>query len=245
MRKEIEFLHFGERCGPYIIINLMLKNNKKTLFQLGVYPFNTIVNILEDEKFDDIINLEYIRYNGNKVDFLEIDKKKAYSHCSAFTNIKYEGLQLQHDYELEENTIINYNFINESHNIKKTNFYNSIKNNNFLCFICLLFSTNILDLEFEKMVYILKHKYSIESFIITIFTNDKDGISKLPSNLPKEYEIIFVENDYRIDIYESDEYRINLYKDMWEKFRDVLKKYNYHYSSFEEQFDINLMPRLN
>ena len=40
---------------------MILNINIKTLFQLGIYPFNTIVKILKDEKLNDIMNIEYLR----------------------------------------------------------------------------------------------------------------------------------------------------------------------------------------
>ena len=61
MSKNIRYLHFGERCHPIVIINMLLKINVKTMFQLGIYPFNTIVKILEDGTFDDIMNPQYLR----------------------------------------------------------------------------------------------------------------------------------------------------------------------------------------
>ena len=234
MKKEIEFIHFGETCNPIIIINFILKLNKKTLFQLGVYPFNTIVKILEDSTFENITDIDYIRYNNNKLNYLEDDKIDNYMHNSHITNIKYDGLTLVHDFGVEENTIINYNFIKKMHNIKIQNFYNSINSKKVICFICFISMSNFLDLEYEKLIIILKQQYYIEDFIIIIFTNDK-----LPSslNLPKEYEFVTIDCDYRGDVHMSYENRCNAYKEIWEKFRIVMTKYNYNYLSFEDVFD--------
>jgi len=60
----------------------------------------------------------------------------------------------------------------------------------------------------------------------------------------KCFEIIVLEDEYKDDIWRSKEYRVALYKDMWEKFRCVMNKYDFYHSSFEEMFDINRMPIL-
>jgi hypothetical protein len=83
MSKDIRYVDFGERCHPLIIINMMLNINTKTLFQLGIYPFNTIVKILEDGTFDDSMNPQYLRLNHdehgnikyNNLKVLELTKK--------------------------------------------------------------------------------------------------------------------------------------------------------------------------
>ena len=137
MSKNIRYIHFGERCHPLIIINMMLKINIKTLFQLGIFPFNTIVNILEDGIFDDIMNPQYLRlmhdehgnikYNNLKVH--QVDKLNNYCHSNTIiSNSKYDKLLLVHDYGCEEDTIINYNFIQNSHKLKQQNFYENIQN---------------------------------------------------------------------------------------------------------------------
>jgi hypothetical protein len=252
--QNIKYIHFGERCHPIVIINMLLNINIKTLFQLGVYPFNAIVKILEDETFDDIMKPQHlslmtslpdgsniVKYNELKV--LEVDKINNYCHGNTIiSNSKYDKILLVHDYGCEEDTIVNYNFIQKSHKLKQKNFYEYIHSGDFLCFITILFDSNLADLEYEKMSNILTEKYGLKDFVIVIFTNDKNPI---PNNLPKCFEIIILEDEYRDDVWRSDEYRVALYKSMWEKFRCVMKKYDFDHSSFEEIFDINRMPRLS
>ena len=240
--KNIKYLHFGERCHTLVIINMLLNINIKTLFQLGIFPFNAIVNILEDEKFNDIINVDYLLYDGNKVDYLKEDKLKNYCHGNnLLVHTKYHGLRLLHDYGVENNVIINHNFIQEQHLVKRNNFYEYINSGDFLCFITILYESNLSCLEYEKMYNVLTTKYGLKDFVIVIFTNDSEGI---PNNIPKCFEIIILDDEYRDDIICSDEYRIKLYKTMWEKFVNVMNKYGYEHKCFEDQFDINRMPRL-
>jgi hypothetical protein len=241
--KNIRYLHFGERCHPITIINMMLKINIKTLFQLGVYPFNAIVQILEDERFDDIMNIDYLTCKNKKLTFLEVDKIEKYCHQETLCHhTKYNGVILVHDYGAEDNVIVNYNFIQKSHKLKQKNFYEYINSGDFLCFITILFESNLESLMYEKMSQLLSEKYGVKDFVIVIFTNDTNPI---PQNLPKCYEIVILKDEYRDDVHRSEEYRINLYKDMWKNLSCVLKKYGYEHASFEEQFDINRMPRLN
>lgn len=99
-----------------------------------------------------------------------------------------------------------------------------------------------MNIAYERMSNVLKNKYGLTDFIIVIFTNDK---TEIPLNIPECYKFVILENEYRDDIHRSDDYRINLYKDMWNKFTIIMEKYGYKYPSFDEQFDINLMTRLN
>jgi hypothetical protein len=91
------------------------------------------------------------------------------------------------------------------------------------------------------MRFLLSEKYNIKDFVIVLFTNDKNPISM---NIPNCYEIIVLDVVFFDDIWRSTEYRINLYKEMWEKFCTVMAKYGYEYKSFEEQFGLNRMPTL-
>jgi len=237
-------MHFGERCHPIVIINMLLKINVKTLFQLGIYPFNEIVKILEDEQFDDIMDPKLLLYNNNNVKYSEVDKYNGYSHNNGIVNHKKYNIMLVHDYGIDQetNTILNYNFIQKSHKLKQHNFYEYINSGDFLCFITILFDSNMQSLEYERMSNVLLNKYGLKNFVIVIFTNDKTNI---PSNLPKCFEFVIVENEYRDDIHRTTEYRIDLYKDMWTKFTYIMGKYGFKYSNFDDQFDINLMPKLN
>lgn len=243
----VKYIHFGDRCQPYIIINLILNINIKTPFQLGIFPFNTIVKILEDNNFYDIINPELL-YTGkwnygniiveyDKLEYLENDKLNGYCHENQpIFNKKYKNMALMHDYSLEKNTIINYNFIKESNKLKQKNFIEYINSNELLCFISFLFESKMKDLEFEKMDLILREKYNIKEFIIIIFTNDNTYI---PENLPKSYEIIFLNMEYRDNHIRSIEYKIELYKEIWIKFTNVMKKYNVEHPEFENIIDYN------
>jgi hypothetical protein len=203
--------------------------------------------------FDDVMDIKYLKamkilpdhsveLKYNSLKYLEVDKISRYSHTDTpISNSKYENVLLVHDFGVEEDTIINYNFIQKSHKLKQKNFYEYIHSGDFLCFITILFESSLADLEYEKMSNILSEKYGLKDFVILVFTNEKTII---PINLPKCFEVIILDDEYRDDT-RSTEYLINLYKDIWEKFRCVMKKYNFEYSSFEEQFDINRMAKMN
>ena len=217
---------------------MMLNIKEKKLFQLGVFPFNTIINILEDGQLEDIINLDYLRRCGNCVNYENEDKLNGYAHVNSnCQHIKYKNLELVHDYAFEGNTVINKNFIEKSHKIKMENFYKDISENKFMVFITYLFDSKIADLKFEDMINVLKNKYNIKKFIIIIFSTEQ----KPDKIIPKEYELITVDQYYD-DIWKKKEYRIPLYRDMFEKFRNIMIKYNIHYNSFDELFDIKNMP---
>jgi hypothetical protein len=220
---------------------MILNISDKRLFQLGIFPFNSIIDILKDGKLEDIINLEYIRLNDNIVNYEVTDKLNGYAHGNnACKNIKYKNVTLMHDYAFEGNTVINKNFIENSHRIKMDNFYRDISEEKFMVFITFLFETKMAELKFEEMVNVLKNKYKIQKFLIIIFSQEH----KQNKNIPEEYEIITIENEYRDDILRKKEYRIPLYREIFEKFRNVMIKHNIHYKSFDELFDIKNMPVL-
>lgn len=229
--KEISFIHFGERCQPIIIINLILKIHRKTLFQLAIHPFNTLIKELEDGNFMDIINLQYLKYDNEYINYLEEDLKNGFGHDSILIHQKYEGIRLVHDYSVDDNKITNYNFLNNNFKIKIDNFMDDINNKKFLCFITFMLETNINNLEFDRMINVLKDKYKIQNFIICIFTNDV-----LNENLiiPDEYEIIYIDQVFGDYTHRSIEYRVNLYKEIYIKFQNIIIKYGYILEDFDE-----------
>jgi hypothetical protein len=235
-------LHFGERCNPYIIINLMLKRNIKTLFQLAIYPFNTIVAILEDNNFDELIKIDNLRYNGDPVCCLENDEHHNYNHTNKmFTNIKYKDMSLLHDFAVNSNNIINnYNFINKSFQAKKENFYNAINSEKCLCFITFLYDTLLKDLKLHEMHRVLKNKYKLKSFIIIIFTHEINSCPDEINSYPDDIKIIYLGEDYRSDHKMEYNCRVKLYDNIWIKYCDVLKQYGFTHDSFDKVFDYNL-----
>ena len=243
--ENVSFHHFGERCHPLLIINMLLNIKEKKLFQLGIFPFNTIIDILEEGQLEDIINIDYLRRNGNCINYETEDKHHGYAHVnSECQHIKYKNLQLVHDYAFEGNTIINKKFIENSHRIKMENFYKDIAENKFMIFITFLYDSKIDELKFEEMKNVLINKYKIQKFLIIIFSQEE----KPNKFIPEEYEILTIENDYRDAIKRKKEYRIPLYRDIFEKFRNVMIKHDIHYKSFDELFDIknmNVLPGID
>jgi hypothetical protein len=120
------------------------------------------------------------------------------------------------------------------------NFYNDIKENTLKVFITFLIETNLSDLRYNDMVNVLKNKYNIENFIIIIFTTEQ----KKDFDVPEEIEIVTLDNAFIDDMGRKKEYRVNLYKEIYDKFSKVMNNYNIFYDSFENTFNIDRMPVL-
>jgi hypothetical protein len=242
MSRKVNFIHFGERCQTLIIIDLLLSIHRKTLFQYALHPFNTIIQILEDNNFMDIIDTKYLKHNEQYYEHLEIDKKYGFGHDTVFIHTKYNGSKIVHDYTIEDNKIINFNFVNDMYKSKINNFIEDIHSNNFVCFICFLAETNVNNLEYERMVNTLRNKHNVKDFTIFIFTNDKINDSLI---IPPEYEIIYLEEIFGNDAHKSIDERLKLYKEIHEKFKNRMLKYDYYVKDFDENDVKSRIPQMN
>ena len=131
---EIELLHFGDECTPHIIINDILKQRKKTLFMLGHYSFNDILNYINDNNYEAIYDRQYLKVTAK---------------TSHILHTKY-GFILNHDYIYKDGEFINYDFVVERFNLKINNFKESLANNNRLIF--LNFANDVRGMKITEMV---------------------------------------------------------------------------------------------
>ena len=54
---SVSLQHFGDMCYPFIIINHILRISRKTLFELGRFPFNSNLKILQEAQFENIYKI--------------------------------------------------------------------------------------------------------------------------------------------------------------------------------------------
>jgi len=90
---KVSLQHFGDLCYPFIIINHILEIKRKTLFELGRFPFNSNLKILQEEKFEDIVKKEYLE---GIADYKSIYNR--YGHGHTVKNTHYD-IALNHDFD--------------------------------------------------------------------------------------------------------------------------------------------------
>lgn len=226
MKNAPKLLHFGDACYPYIIINHLLNIKTKTPFQLGTFPFDSNVNILDNKDFDGIYALENLRYDNKELAISKV-QNKAYAHTSTNVhNIKYD-VWMNHDFEIENQQVLNYDFILESGKEKFNNFIEFLKED-----LVIINFTDNLSQDFNKLPNVLESKYNAVNFRVLIFTNNKE---ELNYTLNPKIQLIRLDNDYQSEWDKPQQFRIELFREIWEKFIYAVEQFiNYKYPKFED-----------
>lgn len=177
----INFVHFGNQCAPGIIINEILGNKQKNLFQLGIYEFDNIYKYLVDESYESIYDNKYLvicKDNGEEISpTICPSQTVGFQHEKKVTHTKY-GFVFNHDYNYNSNyELTNYNFIVDIFNQKISNFKEILySQNNFVYFIVFTFQHIMIDRMIEYLLTKRKH------FKLIIFTSQHNIANDLISN---------------------------------------------------------------
>ena len=117
-----DIIDFGDNCLPHILIRDILFLKQKTLFTLGIYGFNDILNYLKDETYEDIYKKEYLTYNGAPIaDFHS--KYQFYTQSPKIINTKYNfGFMHHFNLDVSNNCINNYDYVVGQFNTKIAEF---------------------------------------------------------------------------------------------------------------------------
>ena len=208
---SIELCHLGEHCAPGILINDILKIKKKTLFMLGTYTFNNILRYLYDCNYENIYNKQHFTITSDN--YVE--------------HILY-NFKFNHDYQLQNSEIINYEFIRDRFNIKIKNFREMLSNESMCIFIT--FTTDVDNLKIKEMLHWLS--LNKKNFHLIIFTNSIENNIYI-----KNLSIICLKN--RFDEWYLTSNRTTLYKEIHQEFINCLKYYNIEHNfplTTEEEF---------
>jgi hypothetical protein len=206
---NVELCHFGDDCAPGIIIDDILNIHKKQLFMLGYYNLNDILSYLMDNNYMAIYDKNYLKNHNQHVE-----------------HEKYRFI-FNHDYKLENNEIINYDFIKNRFENKINNFEKNLRLEKFTIFIN--FSQNVDDIRILDVLNWLKNNK--KNFHLMIFTSNHYSNYFSEPNL----SIIKLSRDYQQWWNMEPEIKENVYKEIYEKFIEVCKNKNIH-NNFPQTF---------
>jgi len=196
----LDLCHLGDDCAPGIIIDDILKQNKKHLFMLGVYPFNNILLYLKDCNYEKIYDKnELVITPNNKV------RHKKYNFI------------FNHDYKITDSQINNYHNIRDRFNLKINNFREIMKSEKMCVFI--VFTKNVDNLKIIEMVEWLSNNK--KNFHLMIFTSNTNNVSN-----STYWTIINLNNDYNRWFEMNETCKNTLYEEIYEKFINCLNQCN-------------------
>lgn len=197
----IEVTHFGDNCEPYMIINDILKNKKKHLFMLGMYAFNNILSYLKDNNYEKIYDKEDLVIEPNQV----------------VKHSKYNFI-FNHDYQVSNSQINNYDFIRERFDLKIKNFKEMLSTENMCVFLS--FSENVPCLKLNEMLdWLSLNKKNFHLMIFTCCKHDTICDSEFCS-------IINLEHSYHEWWLMEKTPKMILYEEIYEKFLNCLNQRN-------------------
>ena len=195
-----DLYHFGDQCAPGIIIDDILKQKKKKLFMLAVYLFNDILKYLTDNELESIYDKQYFKLEKSVV------------------HTKYNFI-FNHDYQIRNNKIHNYDHIKNRFNDKINDFKNMLENNNTKIFIT--FTGNIDALYINEMMECLNNLIKNKKFYLIIFSDN--AFTEL--NIENVFKIK-LDNKYDNWWVFDKNKKMILYKEIYTKFINVLTNNN-------------------
>jgi hypothetical protein len=202
---KIDLCHLGNNCEPGILIDKILKNNKKTLFMLGVYGFNNIIPYLKDGCFEDIYKKEYLSIRMNETSVVDHTKYK---------------FGFNHDYKHDNSEITNYDFVKNRFDEKIQNFKTMLTTDTTT--IIINFSSNINVMKIvEMMRWFNENKIAVKKILLFIFTyNDFDVSKETIDNV----FIIKLQNTFHSWWKMEKSEQFILYQEIYEKFIECCDK---------------------
>jgi len=234
-----DVLYFGNDCLTSIIISDILQQKRKLLFSLGVFPFNNILQFLKEKHWWTITDKQYLKpmNNHNKDGIQFKNEESSFAHISfgemhkMIVHTKYNFI-FNHDYiySEEDNTILNYEFIERIYNEKINNNWILFTNDNPLIFISFMDNTNDIVNTLDEMIEVL-NSYINKKYYLFIFTKE-NTIQTTHENVI----FIILKNDYR-DWYKVDLSTKNIiYKEIYDSFYNTTQalQLNHHFPTFEE-----------
>ena len=211
----VELYHFGDQCAPGIIIDDILKINKKTLFMLGFYSFNNILYFLQDNNYEQIYNR----------DNLIVETHENVRHN------KYNFV-FNHDYKITDWQINNYDFIRDRFDVKIRHFREMLSSEDKCIFIT--FTSNVDSLKIQEMLEWLTHNK--RNFYLVIFTHNEYSNTQYFNNC----SIIKLDNSYEgSEGWWQMEYnkKKTLYNEIYGKFLQCLNNNNI-WHNFPSNFEM-------
>lgn len=224
-----ELIHFGEQCAPGIIINDILGQKRKNLFQMGFYSFNGILAYLTQNQLETIYQPDLLVNASNQplAGIKSVVSKYGHSGQTVARHRQY-GFGYNHDFIVENNTITNHNFAVALYQEKIRNFLADLASPAPKVFIT--FTQNVTPLSITPMVELLRARLSSCRFVLLIFTPGNE-----PSPVaPPEVEIIRLERQFDKWWEINMPQREPLYRSIYTKFHSAMTKHGLTVPPFEQ-----------
>ena len=218
---EYELVDFGSNCLPSVLIRNILGNPTKSLFMLGLYPFNDILSYLEEGDLEAIYCPSSLRYQGNPVS--TSDDIQHYEHDNGIENIKLNFAHL-HEYAVDKETLTltNYEFVKKGFDEKIFQFKTLYDNYKIPIFIHFqIDSQPISSLKIREMVLCLTRRIS-KRFYLFIFSNSH--VKETSCFTCVKY--VYLDRPDYDRWWQSDtplEQKMGIYKEMYEKYMETFR----------------------
>ena len=190
-----DIIDFGDNCLPHILIRDILFLKQKTLFTLGIYGFNDILNYLKDETYEDIYKKEYLTYNGAPIaDFHS--KYQFYTQSPKIINTKYNfGFMHHFNLDVSTNCINNYDYVVGQFNTKIAEFKNYLASDKRKIFVNCSFYNSIETIKIDEMIETLNKLTQSKYYIFIYFY----GYERKSNRIEEFYEDYCAEKFYKYD----------------------------------------------
>jgi len=195
-----DLCHLGNQCAPGIIIDDILNIRKKTLCMLGIYHFNDILEFLKDGSYEKIYDRNYLETQGNDV------KHTLYKFI------------FNHEFTIENWQITNYDAVKNRFDEKIRNFREMLQSNHKTIFINVAEDVDTLNID-GMLNWLKENKRTFHLIIIT----DRHYNTRHES---ENLSIIKLENSFRGWWNMSDNTKVNLYQEIYNKFINCLEHKN-------------------
>jgi hypothetical protein len=234
MDKRIVLIHFGNQCGPGIIIDDILKTHDLQLFQLGFFNFNDIFEYLKDDVLHDIYDIKYLKnINGVYLSIHPTITEKTYYHGTNITHSKYNFI-FPHNYKLSNDFILNYEHNKKSFIQKIQNFEYIFVNKSIIPYFIIFVNETDDCPNVDNMINLILKK--IYKFKIIFFTNSLKIAEQINKSLFIGYYHVRIIDSFTLWYQRPMCKRYDLYKSIYEKFIDTDLKIKSQFPSFEKTY---------
>jgi hypothetical protein len=205
---KVDLCHLGDACAPGIIIDEILNIRKKTLFMLGIYKFNDILNYLTEGNYENIYNKEDL--------YIDLHVKH-----------RQYNFVFNHDYLFKDAEITNYDFIKARFDLKIKNFKETLAKPSKTVYINF---TSMFDrLNINEMCAWLDN--NTHSYHLIIFTDNADSYEIQENQL----SVIKISKFSGWWLFTPENKKI-LYREIYEKFIECCTTLNIDHN-FPNTFD--------
>lgn len=164
---QVDLCHLGDRCQPGILIDDILNIHQKSLFMLGEYPLNTIIQYLNDKNYENIFNKEHLQF----------------PKTTGRTKHTLYDFGFVHDYRIDANgNVLNTQAVIKRFREKILNFKQMLQNDRTTVYINFTDHTSIDTININGIVDWLNTNKKNKNYHLILFTmGDLGNIPHIPN----------------------------------------------------------------